>query len=509
MTKDLGDFQTPDSLVEEVIKLLDPVGRKWARVLEPTCGSGGFIKGLLRSSSPPREICGFELQPRHFNEARRLAATSVASRVLIQKANIFDMDFGRDVRWKTDGPLLVIGNPPWVTNSALGSMDSANIPRKSNLKKLNGLDALTGSSNFDLAEFIILKLIRELARETPTIAMLCKTSVARNVLQFAYDNSIAIRRAWLRRIDSRKYFNAAVDACLFYVELRDSNPHYETAVFCDLHSHQPETVLGFAAGRMVSDMRSYEKIAFVEGRCPMTWRQGVKHDAAPVLELKWEGNRFLNKLGEEAAVEGEYLYPLIKSRDLFHSTGPRLRVIIAQRRIGEDTEKLKHEAPLLWRYLESHAALFSHRKSSIYRNRPPFSIFGIGDYSFSPFKVGVSGFHKSPRFRLIAPVEGRPVMLDDTCYFLSCRTARQAALIAALLNHRSTLGFLRSTMFTDSKRPVTKKLLQRIDLSSLIHRVDRSEIIESAESELRRLSFDGFSSNRWPDDISSLIIDFE
>lgn len=509
MTKDLGDFQTPDSLVEEIIKLFDTAGRRWPRALEPTCGSGGFIKGLLRSSSPPREICGFELQPQRFEEACRLAATSVASRVVIQKANIFDIDFGRDIGWKSDGPLLVIGNPPWVTNSALGAMDSANLPRKSNLKKLNGLDALTGSSNFDLAEFIFLKLIRELARENPTIAMLCKTSVARNVLQFAYDNSIAISQAWMRRIDSKKHFNAAVDACLFYLELQSSKPCYEAAVFNDLHSQQPETVLGFASGRMVSDVRSYGKTAFVDGICPLVWRQGVKHDAASVVELRREGNRFLNKLGEDVAIESEYIYPLIKSRDLFHSTGPRLWVIIAQQRVGEDTEKLKYEAPLLWRYLESHAALFTRRKSSIYRRRPPFSIFGIGDYSFSLFKVGVSGFHKSPRFHPIAPVEGRPAMFDDTCYFLSCRTARQAALITALLNHRSTLDFLRSVMFTDSKRPVTKKLLQRIDLSNLIRRVDRSEIIESAEAELRRISSDELSSTLWPDDLSSLIIDFE
>ncbi|HEY7543395.1 MAG TPA: class I SAM-dependent methyltransferase [Blastocatellia bacterium] len=509
MTRDLGDFQTPASLVSDIVNLLDPVGRKWLRVLEPTCGSGGFIKGLLSSSSPPQEICGFELQPEHFNEARRLAATPIASRVIIQRANIFDIDFGRDIEWKTDGPLLVIGNPPWVTNSALGAMGSANLPRKSNLKKLNGLDALTGNSNFDLAEYILLKLLRELACENPTLVMLCKTSVARNVLQFAYDNSMPLTRAWLRRIDAKKHFNAAVDACLFYLEMRNSKPQYEAAIFSDLHSRQPESILGFASGRMVKDLRSYDKAAFVEGRCPLVWRQGVKHDAATVLELKREGNRLLNRLGEEVAVENRYIYPLIKSRDLLHSTELRLWVIIAQRRVGDDTEKLKREAPRLWRYLESHAALFARRKSSIYQGRPLFSIFGVGDYSFSPFKVGVSGFHKSPRFHLIAPVESRPVMLDDTCYFLSCRNARQSALITALLNHRSTLAFLGSTMFVDSKRPVTKKLLQRIDLSKLIRCLDRSEIITAAEAELSRLSLNDISSKRWPDELSSLLNDFK
>jgi hypothetical protein len=54
--RDLGDFQTPSELVAEVLDTLGPIGVRWPRVLEPTCGRGHFIGGLLALAEPPREI---------------------------------------------------------------------------------------------------------------------------------------------------------------------------------------------------------------------------------------------------------------------------------------------------------------------------------------------------------------------------------------------------------------------------------------------------------------------
>src|SRR5207302_7770979 len=114
------------------------------------------------------------------------------TRIIIKEANIFDLNFHTDLEWSETGPLLVVGNPPWVTNSELGTLGSDNLPQKTNIKGLRGIEARTGGSNFDIAEYIWLKLIRELASERPRIALLCKTSVARNVLQFAFDTNLPI-----------------------------------------------------------------------------------------------------------------------------------------------------------------------------------------------------------------------------------------------------------------------------------------------------------------------------
>jgi hypothetical protein len=405
--------------------------------------------------------------------------------------------------------LIVIGNPPWVTSAELGALESYNLPRKSNLKKLSGLEAITGSANFDLTEFIWIKLITELAEQKPAIALLCKTSVARNVFLFIHEHKIPLAKAWMRRIDAKKFFGAAVDACLFYIEIGNQKiDSCEAKIFADLQAVEPEASMCVMNGRVVMNGDAYQQVAFLDGVCPLIWRQGVKHDAASVLELERDKSGLRNKLGELVAVEEAFSFPLLKGSDLFRGEFDysRRQLIVTQRRIGEDTCGLALAAPKLWSYLNQHSEVFLRRKSSIYNSQPLFSIFGIGDYSFAPFKVAVSGLHKEPRFRFIGQIESRPVMLDDTNYFIACNSIEQAALITVLLNHTLTLSFLRSAMFTDAKRPVTKKLLQRIDLIALLNRIDRTLLIDQAEREIEKWAGSAAQSNyHWPKNLESLL----
>ncbi|MEW6419358.1 MAG: hypothetical protein AB1480_14800 [Nitrospirota bacterium] len=107
---------------------------------------------------------------------------------------------------------------------------------------------------------------------------------------------------------------------------------------------------------------------------------------------------------------------------------------------------------------------FTERKSSIYKGKPQFSIFGVGDYSFKPYKVAISGLYKKPSFSLILPFNDKPVMLDDTCYFLSFDDIVEALIAFAVLNSTLAKDLLRAITFIDAKRPYTKDILMRIDL---------------------------------------------
>jgi hypothetical protein len=222
MSKKFGDFQTPPALVADILQRLSVNGNVWTRVLEPTCGGGNFINGLLYLAVPPREIQAFEFQEVHFKKAKKIAEQSLRTHVIVKRSKLFDLNL-ENLRWRESGRLLIIGNPPWITNSQLGMIGSNNIPIKTNLKGFKGLDAITGHSNFELT-YIWLKLIRELAHEKPTIALLCKTSVARNVLQFAFDNHLPISNASIRILDALKWFKASVSACLFCVKFGTPTP---------------------------------------------------------------------------------------------------------------------------------------------------------------------------------------------------------------------------------------------------------------------------------------------
>src|SRR5437764_2302621 len=270
LNRDLGDFQTPYPLVVTILECLSSSGKTWSRVIEPTCGRGNFIEGLLNLSVPPREIQAIEIQNEHLEKARRFTGYSSSTRVVVRQENIFNLNLHQDLQWSETGPLLVVGNPPWVTNSELGTLGSDNLPQKTNIKGFRGIEARTGGSNFDIAEYIWLKLIRELASEQPTIALLCKTSVARNVLQFAFDTNLPIVNASIRRIDAKKWFGVAVEACLFCVELGPEKHRYSAEVYQDLFATEPVFTTGIMGKQLVADIRAYQRVAATDGICPLT-----------------------------------------------------------------------------------------------------------------------------------------------------------------------------------------------------------------------------------------------
>jgi hypothetical protein len=476
--KDFGDFQTPPELVSEVLDAIDRSGGGFSRVLEPTCGQGRFVEGLLARANPPREIRGIELQPEHADRARARIDPKARTIVAIETADVFKVDLRQELEWSETGPLLVVGNLPWVTTAALGASGATNGPERSNFLGRPGLEAMTGSSNFDIAEAIWLKLIRELSAESPTIALLCKTAVARSVLRAISTSDLPITHATLWRIDAMRWFRAAVDACLLRVEIGPGPRAVEAKVFGDLTAQEPESTLGFQGGQLISSLADYQAVAFADGPSPLNWRQGVKHDASLVMELtRHDDGEWRNKLGEIVDVEAEFVFPLLKGTDLAGGrTGrPARSVLVTQRRLGDETGSIEFSAPRLWAYLNRHQAIFQRRKSSIYRGRSPFAMFGVGDYSFAPFKVAVSGFHKSPHFGAIGPVQGVPTMVDDTCYFLPCRTLEQARLLEQTLNGPASLRLIHALSFSDAKRPLTKSLLQRLDLKALVSHAGLSE----------------------------------
>ena len=100
----------------------------------------------------------------------------------------------------------------------------------------------------------------------------------------------------------------------------------------------------------------------------------------------------------------------------------------------------------------------------MYRNKPQFSIFGIGEYVFKPYKVAISGVGKSTRFSLIEPIEGKPVVLADTCYFVGFDCSKKALEAWEWLNGRDAQRFLDALVFVGEQRSVTQEHLMRLGM---------------------------------------------
>jgi hypothetical protein len=183
------------------------------------------------------------------------------------------------------------------------------------------------------------------------------------------------------------------------------------------------------------------------------------------MEFKEFGGRLMNMGGEVVDIEPDYVFPMLKTSQVASGTiVPKRWMLVPQRSVGEPTETIAERAPRTFAYLKSHRDALDRRKSSIYKGQPPFSIFGVGAYAFAPWKVAISGLYKHLSFRVLGPHGGKPVMLDDTSYFLPCNLREEAELLAEILNSDESQGFFRSFIFWDAKRPVTAELLRKLDL---------------------------------------------
>ncbi len=459
-----GDFQTPAPLAEAAVALVRRLGVRPGAVVEPTCGRGAFVLAAARAF-PDAPILGVDVNAGHL-AALKAGLDGAAGRVALFQADAFAFDWAAALAGLPD-PLLVLGNPPWVTNAALGVMGSANRPARGNSEGLRGLDAVTGRSNFDVSEFLIRRHLDWLAERRGALggalAVLCKTAVARKALAYAWMRGSPVARARLFRIDAQAAFGASVDAGLLFVEMGEAGGEAECPVFDGLSEDRPAGALGFIDGLLVADAAAYRAHRFEAAPPGAPWRSGIKHDCARVMELVHDGQGWVNGLGERVDAEDSVLFPLLKSADLTGTRPPpRRALIVTQRETGEPTARLEREAPRAWAYLRRHADALAARASAIYRGRPEFSLFGVGAYAFADWKIAISGFAKTPAFHLIGPADGRPVVFDDTVYTLPRADEAEARRTFAALTGDRAQALLRSLIFPTDKRPITAAVLNRV-----------------------------------------------
>ena len=469
---EFGDFQTPIDLARQVCDLLNRTNYSAASVVEPTCGAGSFLVACEQAFPHCGTIQGYDINPEYVATAQ-----SVTKRAQIQQADFFQFDWQSVLRNLAE-PILVIGNPPWVTNSTVGAFNGTNLPKKSNFQGLSGFDAMTGKSNFDISEWMLMCLLESMAGRHAVLAMLCKTVVARKVLQRAWRTDMPIAKTALYGIDAQAHFGASVDACLLVCVLEPGAKSSDCQVFDSITTTTRKSTFALRDDRLIANLDAFATYAHLIGKSERKWRSGIKHDCARVMELRPDScnSHYLNGWGEHIQLEDEFLYPMLKGSELIRQAKPSRMLLVTQRSIGEDTRDIEMRAPRTWRYLEQHRQALDARASSIYRNRPPYSIFGIGEYSFSPWKVAVSSFYKRLNFVVVAPLNDQPVVLDDTSYFLACQSQPEAEKLARLLNSEPARGFFDAFVFWDAKRPITISLLSTLSLDALAEECESERV---------------------------------
>ena len=170
--KVFGDFQTPPSLAGTLIPRPD-------LVVEPTVGREAFLGAAIEHWGTDVVYEGYGLNQAHVASASERLELSGA---LIHRQDFFTHNCDQCLRRPEVRRVLVLGNPPWLTNSELGRFRGDNLPVRSNADAYSGMEARTGPSNFDIVGWMIERLA-EVLPEDGAVAVLCKTMTAWRVLR--------------------------------------------------------------------------------------------------------------------------------------------------------------------------------------------------------------------------------------------------------------------------------------------------------------------------------------
>ena len=128
-----GDFQTNRNLSDATCNLLKQQLISPKIIIEPTCGKGNFIISSLKTFKSITHIYGIEIYKPYIWETKFAVLDFFLNnteycipKIKIIHYNIFDFDFNYIAKKHQNDEFLIIGNPPWVTNSKLSVLNSNN-----------------------------------------------------------------------------------------------------------------------------------------------------------------------------------------------------------------------------------------------------------------------------------------------------------------------------------------------------------------------------------------------
>jgi hypothetical protein len=457
-----GDFQTSQGLANQIVRLIN----SWISpktIIEPTVGKGSLLIKAINTFKEVDKVIAWDINESYVNDVKKLLH-DFSFQKEIEVKDIFQVNWADYQQLKQ--PILIIGNPPWVTNTSISKLNGNNLPMKFNQEKQSGITALMGESNFDISESIIWNLIKQFEGRRFLLCMICKKSVIIRIIKRLYTEGIFVDIKFYM-INSKVEFQANVEAGIFVLNSQDIQNENKIRVFNDIVDQKIISELHYIDDFLIYDIKQYHTYRDYLQGTGFKWRSGVKHDLSNLFELVKYGNGFVNKYKTYVEIEQDFVYPYLKSSDVYNQRIPTKYIPIPQKKLNEKLPELEQIAPKLWNYLFEHRELFKNRKSRVYQKLPEFSIFGIGDYTFKPWKVAISSMYKEIKFHIIEPYDGKPVLVDDTVYFLGFDTENEAKLVYQKLNSDFARKALQTIVNTSDQRKIKIKILHKLTIERL------------------------------------------
>ena len=189
-------------------------------------------------------------------------------------------------------------------------------------------------------------------------------------------------------------------------------------------------------------------------------------------------------------IEPDLIFPILKPRNIRRKwcfEGYEY-ALVPQRTYGEDNENtLRKRYPLTYLYLTTfRRELIYERKSSWFKHGPFYSIFGIGEYTWKPYKVVWCRMGFKPYFVVISKISDKYLgekllMVDSTFEYIPLDKENEAHYVCAILNSESVQMAIKK-MSTESKCGISKSIISRLK----IPKFNEDNVLHKELSELSK-----------------------
>ena len=168
------------------------------------------------------------------------------------------------------------------------------------------------------------------------------------------------------------------------------------------------------------------------GECDVPIRHGVKDDAAAVFGVDDDD---LDRM------EPDRVFPYLKSKHVvkFGLFGHDHRLVPMDAAHEDNEAALRETCPETYAYLEDHRDRLAARSSSWLEKGTFYNVFGLGEYTWAPYKVVWCRLGFKPHFVVVSTVEDdllgeQPVVPGDHCMFVPTDDEQAAHFLCGLLN---------------------------------------------------------------------------
>ena len=486
----LGFFNTPSSIAH-LLKKMTPTGR----VLDPSCGTGELLipqielrakKGQTLKSIL-REVQGIEIDERIANEAKKNYMNTLKkfgfkisiSEIPIYCADALDLDSKiiKSLEGEFDS---IVGNPPWILWPNISKENQAQwkiLAKEYQLSLPKGIFSRLGHSNDDVGVAFAMVTSCFYLKHGGTATFVLKRNIMRNTTGRIFrELKVKNRDIGIKLIyDFDDIFPFGLDVgaetAIFSWEM-DAKTEFPIKTFVlnnnlsenDFWTIELKNSL-FSSSEIVPlgedhSLPWIDKTLFSKafGRNNHEIRHGIKQDAGKVFSVD----------PKVLDIEKGLIFPYLKSKNIekWKIKSYSYRIIPLKKTNEKNSLWLKKEYPKTYNYLLKNQKTLLNRKSIWLKSGEFYNAFGIGEYTWAPYKVAWCRLGFKPDFVVISTVEdhtlgSKPLIPGDHFMFIPFKDKYEAYYVCGLLNSEPIQEAI-TALALKSKSSLTKGVIQSI-----------------------------------------------